>query len=499
MLSCRRFPPFCVLLTTPVLIGAAVFAEFPGRRWTRILGSGSDDGARGVAVDGDGYVYVAGPAGDAFGGQTNAGGSDACLLKFDAGGTRLWTRLWGSGSDDTPAGVCAGISNCLYVAGSTAGEFDGQPYAGSNDVFLTKLTPAGDREWSRIWGSAAPDYAYNICPAADGTRVYVVGATDGAFFGGTNAGSPDCFLTAFDANGDPQWSQIWGSDWDDSAYGVCVDPAGSVYVAGETFGSFHGQTNTGNSDLFLSKFDSSGNWQWSRIWGSFFFDYGRAVCVDESTNVYVLGGTSGAFDGQTNSGGEAFCLSRFTADGTREWSRIWALPPALFATTDGTNLLYAAGNDGVAYVEPFNDLILTACDVNGDLHWTSVWGSVASDLTFLGPCVALDSAGALYRAGETAGSFDGQTNAGAKDMCLSKYETDLQLDIANISQSNGVLELGWDGAWDRAFTVQTTTNLPDTNAWVDLTGYTNAAGAETMTCTNTAGTTAFRCYRVIAQ
>ena len=51
-----------------------------------------------------------------------------------------------------------------------------------------------------------------------------------------------------------------------------MDSDGNVYVAGVTYGTLPGQTNSGNYDAFVRKYDADGNELWTRQFGSASFD-----------------------------------------------------------------------------------------------------------------------------------------------------------------------------------------------------------------------------------
>ena len=79
----------------------------------------------------------------------------------------------------------------------------------------------------------------------------------GGLDGNTNAGSADLFVVKYNSSGTKQWTKQLGSSSRDYDYGVATDSSGNVYVTGNTAGGLDGNTNAGNADIFVVKYNSS--------------------------------------------------------------------------------------------------------------------------------------------------------------------------------------------------------------------------------------------------
>ena len=94
-----------------------------------------------------------------------------------------------------------------------------------------------------------------------------------------------------------------------------MDSSDNIYVTGYTSGELDGNTNSGESDLFLVKYNSSGTKQWTQQLGTTSKDWGQGVAVDSSDNILVTGETNGGLDGNTNSGDSDIFLIQYNSDG----------------------------------------------------------------------------------------------------------------------------------------------------------------------------------------
>jgi len=104
----------------------------------------------------------------------------------------------------------------------------------------------------------------------------------------------------------------------DYAYGVATDSSGNVYVTGNTSGGLDINTNAGQADLFLVKYNSSGTKQWTKQYGTDRYDEARGVATDSSGNIYVTGGTYGGLDGNTNAGNRDLFVVKYNSSGTKQ-------------------------------------------------------------------------------------------------------------------------------------------------------------------------------------
>ena len=89
-------------------------------------------------------------------------------------------------------------------------------------------------------------------------------------------------------------------------------------MTGYTDGDLDGNTNSGNHDIILVKYNSSGTKQWTKQLGSSSYDEGYSVTTDSSDNIYVTGYTDGGLDGNTSSGNSDIIIVKYDSSGTKQ-------------------------------------------------------------------------------------------------------------------------------------------------------------------------------------
>ena len=148
-------------------------------------------------------------------------------------------------------------------------------------------------------------------------NIYVTGHTEGSFDGNTNSGGSDIFLVKYDTSGVKQWSVQTGSSGNEYGKGISVDSSGNIYVTGHASANLDGNTNSGGSDSFVMKFDSSGIKEWTVQTGSSYNDYATSMAINSDGYLFITGATDGGLDGNLNLGGTDIFLFKMNSSGTK--------------------------------------------------------------------------------------------------------------------------------------------------------------------------------------
>ncbi|MDP6546226.1 MAG: SBBP repeat-containing protein [Phycisphaerae bacterium] len=418
----RAIQIMCAAAACVSLVSAASAADID---WTRQLGSSNTDYGNGVSVDGSGNAYVTGYTNGDLDGNTSAGGYDLFLTKYSTSGAKQWTKQLGTSFTDRAYGVSVDSSGNAYVTGYTSGGLDGNTGAGGYDIFLTKYNTAGAKQWTEQLGTSVNDFARGVSVDSSG-NAYVTGYTVGGLDGNTNAGDKDMFLAKYNTSGVKQWTRQLGSVASDDGNGVAVDSSGNAYVTGYTVGDLDGNTSAGGYDMFLTKYNTAGAKQWTEQLGSSAFEYAYGVSVDSSGNAYVTGYTNVGFDGNTSAGGNDMFLTKYSTSGAKQWTEQLGSSSHEYArgvSVDSSGSAYVAGYTSGGLDGNTNaggdDIFLTKYDTDGAKQWTEQLGTSTGEY---GMGVSVDSGGNVcYVTGYTFGDLDGNASAGGADMFLTKY------------------------------------------------------------------------------
>ncbi len=296
-------------------------------QWVQAWGSSGDDRARGVGVDEDWNVYVTGhirqtvdlDPGPGVMNYTSAGQTDNYISKFDTTGDFIWAKAWGGSSQEASNSIQVDIpGQCLYVTGQFSEWVDFDPGDGEEilvsnggyDCFVSRFNLDGEFGWARGWGGPAEATTFGSdmtwCAAVDGVGdISVCGwykeivdfdpgpGTDMR----TSVGSDDCFIVKFDPAGNYLWANTWGGPSSDKAMRIVAFESGDIVATGFFQGTVdldpgpgsYVQTTSGATDLFITRFDPSGQMVWCLPVGGTGGDRGHGLAIDAEDFIYVGG------------------------------------------------------------------------------------------------------------------------------------------------------------------------------------------------------------------
>jgi hypothetical protein len=305
-----------------------------------------------------------------------------------------WVKTAGGSTNDSAKFVTTDPQGNVIVTGYfrenvAFGQTNLTTADGNLDGYVAKYTTNGTLIWIRqISGDGSGgDVGYGVATDSNG-NILVTGNFSGtAAFGGTNlvsVGAHDIFLAKYDPSGNVLWATRAGGANDDVGLHVAVDSSGNSIVTGYfrnlcSFGTTNLNSGSSNfSDSYLAKYNASGQLLWVRQIGGTRFDSGYVAVVDAVGNIY----TTGYF----NTG----------------------------ASVSGTTL---SGSSDEMYLVKF--------DPAGTLLWARSAGSTGSDK---GSSVAVDSANGVYVSGwfQKTITFPGSNlvSQGVYDAFLAKYSVD---------------------------------------------------------------------------
>lgn len=293
-------PGASVVNMTPVGSGDVFICKYdPSGNliWAKQLGGSSSEDGISIDTDLNDNVIIGGEfnftcdfdPGAAVYNMTASGGSDLFVAKLDGSGNFLWAKKLGGIINDFNGFVKVdNLGNVLVTGGfydtadldPSGAVFNVISAGGSQDVFITKLSSAGDFVWGKQIGGTQPDAVQGIATDAY-NNVYLTG-----FFSGTSDFDPgsttinltsqfgyDQYVLKLDDFGNYSWVRQLGNlnNAEIRGYAIDVDASGNVYTTGQFSGTVDldpgvGSVNFtstssnpfGGGDLFVSKLDAMG-------------------------------------------------------------------------------------------------------------------------------------------------------------------------------------------------------------------------------------------------
>jgi uncharacterized delta-60 repeat protein len=213
----------------------------------------------------------------------------------------------------------------------------------------------------------------------------------------TATGNEDCHTVKYSPQGDLLWENTYAGSatGTDYGYALTLDPSGNVYVAG-----FGNGANPATFDIFVLKYDADGNSVWTQRWTSPIANYSAyaySIAVDNQGNVFTTGFESDGFtDGE-------FITLKFNSSGVLQWATPYN---GSTNSIDYANRI-VVDNDGNSYVTGWSggannlhDMTTIKYDPDGNELWVNRYNGTADDNDYA-YWLALDSSGNVYVAGQS--------------------------------------------------------------------------------------------------
>ena len=373
-----------------------------------------------------------------------------------------WAVNMGGTSFDEGSDIALDALGNIYSIGNFNGTADFEPGTGVNnlisngqtDIFISKVDANGNFVWAKSMGGVWVDNGNSIALDLDG-NIYTTGYFKNTvdFDPGvgvsnlTSNGQGDIFVSKLDASGSFVWAKSMGSTNSDEGTSIKVDSFGNVY----TTGSFSGTVDfdpgvgvsdlisNGNTDVFVSKLDSNGDFVWAKKIGGANNDNGTSINIDALGNVYTTGKFSGTVDFDpsaatsnlmSNGGFNEGFVTKWEANGDFVWAQQMGGGSANASALDVSGNIFTIGNfNGTIDFDPtantvnltssaLTDIFVSKLDGNGNFVWAKGFGGTNNDN---GISIAVDAFSNVYTTGQYYGTGDFDPGVGVSSFTSNGF------------------------------------------------------------------------------
>jgi hypothetical protein len=216
---------------------------------------------------------------------------DIYLIRTNSSGNIIWNKTFSGNAHERAYGLALTAEGGFIMTGYTKGFT-----AIGDDVILIKTDSSGSVVWSKKFGGALDDIGNSVQQTPDGG--YVIAGSVGV------SGGEDALLMRTDGSGNLLWSKKYHHLAHNNFSKVLILPGGEYVLAGSS-------TNTGSagSDFLLVKTDTMGNVLWSNTYGGNMGDLAYGLL--KTNDGFIMTGTGSSFSSvlivKTDSSGISGC------------------------------------------------------------------------------------------------------------------------------------------------------------------------------------------------
>ncbi|MDZ4756511.1 MAG: T9SS type A sorting domain-containing protein [Bacteroidota bacterium] len=243
---------------------------------------------------------------------TSSGEFDIHVIKLDTAGKYIWAKAMGGVYSDGANSVSIDASENIYTTGFYQDDADFDPSntiytlksQGGTEIFISKLDSSGKFVWAKRIGATSDDQALSIV-SDDLGNVYTTGFFIGTVdfnpgppkYDMTAAGGADAYVVKLDAKGNFAWAKQISGKGTELGNSITLDKFGNLYSTGyfdstvdfDPGASVYNITSHNSLDIFVYKFDTSGNFKWAYSFGGTQTELGQSIITDKFGDVYTVG------------------------------------------------------------------------------------------------------------------------------------------------------------------------------------------------------------------
>jgi hypothetical protein len=242
--------------------------------------------------------------------------------------------------------------------------------AGGTDVYIVKLNPAGQLQWTKTVGGSGNDVGRGVVQTADGG--YVVAGWTNSF----GNGGDDFYLIRLDGNGQLLWTKAYGGTGNDRAWALIQDQNGGFALCGQT-SSFGASPN----QFYLVKTDAQGSLLWDRRSGvSGVANIGYSL-VQSPDSGYVMAGSTYNWTGS----GSTSSTDVYAVKLDKLGNQVWATRVQNSRDDDARSIIqtqdggYALLGKKYMVAESTWDIYMVKLSASGQLLWDVSYGMTNSE------------------------------------------------------------------------------------------------------------------------
>ncbi len=361
--------------------------------------------------------------------------NDFFIAKYNADGNCIWAKQGDIAINSYSIGnkISVDKNGDSYIVGqfdgtATFGNISLTAANGAECIFIVKYDSGGNCIWAKQTGNKVK--GISICIDAD-SNCYITGNfQDTASFGNFNLISNDSgsvFIAKYNVNGNCIWakkdngsSHSWVQ-----GFGITASTNGNIFITGQfidtlSFGNIQLTASNDKDNIFVAKFDSSGNILWAKqSFGTGFYDNAYGISIDANSNSYISGQFSDtvSFDNiqLIAVGNRNAFLTKYDVNGNCLWAK-----EAIGNYTSSNGISIDSNGDSYITGQFFNtakfgsiqlsagdsaNFFIAKYDNNGNIIWAKQSVIVDSNSIAKGLGIAVGNNGDCYVTGAFTGTI----------------------------------------------------------------------------------------------